>query len=75
MASCEKCWGDAYMRTLSNPMKSQHEHYIDLLEERYNTPCTAEEQAGNDAEFCPKCERNTVHQHTHKCVICEWSSK
>jgi len=24
---CEKCWGDAYMRSLSDPSKSQHEHY------------------------------------------------
>ncbi|MGB8216300.1 MAG: hypothetical protein WCE94_03270 [Candidatus Methanoperedens sp.] len=36
---CEQCWDDAYLRTLTNPGKSQMEHYLDLLEERKNTPC------------------------------------
>ena len=44
--ACEKCWGDAYLRWMSNPEKSQAEHYRDLLEERKNTPCTVEEQQG-----------------------------
>lgn len=34
MAACETCWGDAYMRYLSNPDKSQSEHYIELIKER-----------------------------------------
>jgi len=44
MAGCEKCWADAYRRTLDHPMKSQTEHYQDLLEERKDNPCTPEEQ-------------------------------
>jgi len=70
MAVCEKCWEDAYFRTLSDPAKSQYEHYVDLLLERRDTPCSAEEQAGEDAGFCIKCERHTVNATTHKCVIC-----
>jgi len=44
MSVCEKCWGDAYMRMLSEPTKSQSEHYYDLLQERKDNPCTPEEQ-------------------------------
>lgn len=46
MASCEKCWNDAYRRTLSEPMKSQTEHYHDLLQERKYNLCSPLEQAG-----------------------------
>jgi hypothetical protein len=48
MASCEKCWNDAYVRMINNPDKSQSQHYHDLLEERKNNPCN-EEQNRNDA--------------------------
>ncbi|GIV43937.1 MAG: hypothetical protein KatS3mg035_1060 [Bacteroidia bacterium] len=75
MASCEKCWSDAYMRTLSDPMKSQYEHYVDLIKERYNKPCNAEQQAGDYAVLCPKCNRYTVHQFAHKCVICGYEKE
>lgn len=44
MSACEKCWGDAYMRMLDHPMKSQTGHYQDLLEERKDNPCTPEQQ-------------------------------
>jgi len=46
MSACEKCWGDAYLRWMSNPQKTQAEHYNDLLWERLTNPCTPEEQAG-----------------------------
>lgn len=46
MATCEKCWGDAYMRALTNPSKSQADHYHDLIPERKDNPCTPREQAG-----------------------------
>lgn len=45
MASCEKCWGDAYNRSRGNG-KSQTENYNDLLKERENKPCSPEEQVG-----------------------------
>ena len=45
MASCEKCWGDAYRRSLATG-KSQAECYHDLLVERKDNPCTEREQAG-----------------------------
>ena len=47
---CKKCWADAYMRTVSNPMLSQTEHYNQLLEERKNNPCSEEEQFGIEME-------------------------
>lgn len=71
MASCEKCWKDAHSMELANPEKTRGEYYIQLLEERYNQPCNAEEQAGENSSYCNRCERWTVHQHTRKCVICE----
>lgn len=37
--ACPKCWTDAFMRTMSDPSKSQIEHYRDLLEERKGSPC------------------------------------
>ena len=46
--ACENCWGDAYMRWLSNPEKSQGEHYQDLLKERKDNPCSEAEQRGDD---------------------------
>jgi hypothetical protein len=42
--ACEKCWGDAYLRTLSDPGKTQAEHYRDLLEERKERPCSPAQQ-------------------------------
>ena len=46
MASCEKCWGDAFMRAVLDVSKSQSEHYMDILRERENNQCSPEEQAG-----------------------------
>lgn len=40
MSVCEKCWSDAALRVLDQPGKSQTEHYLDLLEERRDEPCT-----------------------------------
>jgi hypothetical protein len=58
MSACEKCWGDAHMRAMCHPSKSQAEHYHDLLEERKNKPCSPHEQAG---QFW-KGETETVEQ-------------
>lgn len=33
MPACEKCWADAYTRSLSDPSKTQTEHYLDTLAE------------------------------------------
>ena len=72
MASCEKCWSDAYMRTLSDPMKSQAEHYHNLIIERKDHPCTPEQQAGINAKKCPECGRLAVHEICHICMNCGW---
>lgn len=70
MASCEKCWRDAYFMTLSDPMKGQSEHYQDLIAERKDEPCTPEQQAGQDAYECSKCKRMTMHQYAKVCTNC-----
>lgn len=70
MASCEKCWGDAYARSRENLMKLQAEHYSDLVAERAENPCTPEEQAGDDAKVCQKCERKAIHQYAKVCCAC-----
>jgi hypothetical protein len=44
MACCEKCWGDAYIRWMAEPSKTQAEHYQDLLAERILHPCSKAEQ-------------------------------
>jgi len=44
MPTCEKCWADAHRRAVSNPTRSQVDHYYDLLEERKDNPCSPEEQ-------------------------------
>lgn len=44
--ACEKCWGDAYLRSLNDQSKSQPEHYLDLLLERQDNPCTPAEERG-----------------------------
>ena len=46
MVSCEKCWRDAHRRQGLNPAKSVSEHYKDLLDERKDSPCSPQEQAG-----------------------------
>jgi hypothetical protein len=45
MPMCEKCWADAYMR-MRERGGAQADHYRDLLEERREIPCSAEEQVG-----------------------------
>lgn len=62
MPACEKCWRDS---------GGDHERYLELIEERYETPCTAEEHAGPDATWCEYCKRFTVHQYAEVCVICD----
>jgi len=59
MSSCEKCWSDS---------GGSPERYHELVLERAKNPCTPEEQAGEDADYCDGCDRKTVHQHTGQCV-------
>lgn len=65
MAACEKCWAAAG----GDPAKYQAN-----IDEGFRTGkiCTPEEQAGPDAGDCPKCNRKTVHQFAHVCMICDW---
>ena len=48
MSCCEKCWDDAYLRWMSDPSKTQADHYADLLVERKDDPCTLEQQEGKE---------------------------
>lgn len=48
---CEKCWGEAFLRARIDG-RAQVEHYAELLTERKDNPCTADEQAG--IVRCPK---------------------
>jgi hypothetical protein len=67
MASCEKCWSDAYFKSRYSG-KDQAECYSELIKKRENDPCTPEEQAGEDAEICPECNSKTIHQILHICM-------
>lgn len=62
MSACEKCWRDAHR---SDDVAAE---YTRLIAERKASPCTPEEQAGDDATVCPKCNRKAVHQHTGECM-------
>ena len=66
MASCEKCWRDANR----DPYGNVADEYDRLLHERAARPCTPEQQAGDDATECPRCERRTMHQYAKVCTIC-----
>ena len=61
MVGCEKCWEDA---------GDDYARYCELREERIDSPCTPEEQAGRDAGLCPKCKRWAVHQYSGVCMFC-----
>ena len=47
MPACEKCWGDAYLRSLSNG-KDQPTNYREILAERETSGeiCSQQEQDG-----------------------------
>jgi hypothetical protein len=49
MPACEKCWGDAFIASKISG-RSQPEEYHRLLDERSESPCTPEQQAGQFAE-------------------------
>lgn len=40
---CEKCWADAFQRSVSTG-KSQTDCYLELLKERKSKPCSEDEQ-------------------------------
>ena len=50
MSVCEKCWMDANRLAMSDPSKSVTQHYLDLLEERKDNPCSEDEQKGTQDE-------------------------
>lgn len=45
MSSCEKCWSDAYLKSILTG-KSQIACYQQILKERKDNPCSPREQAG-----------------------------
>ncbi len=55
MASCEKCWGDAYLKAKIMG-KSQSECYHQLLKEREDNPCSPREQAGQFWDEKKQCD-------------------
>lgn len=70
MSACERCWTDAYMRTMSEPGTDQATHYAALVAERAGNPCSPEDQAGPGATECTACGRQTRHQYTGQCMAC-----
>ena len=44
MASCEKCWNDSV--NIQSPTQTRYDAYLELLEERKESPCSKKEQAG-----------------------------
>jgi hypothetical protein len=56
MSSCEKCWAEAYTRSLGNG-KSQTENYNDILAEKIGKACSPKEQAGQFWDEEKQCDR------------------
>jgi hypothetical protein len=57
--ACEKCWGDAYLKSREYG-GSQSEWYFKLLEERKDNPCTPKEQAGDYWDEEKQCDRRKL---------------
>jgi hypothetical protein len=64
MAGCEKCWNDAYGRSLTDTRKSQVEHLADLLRERKDNPCSPKEQAGDWWDEERQCDSRDLPEKT-----------
>jgi hypothetical protein len=67
MPSCEKCWSDSRSASVREEFA-----YSRLLHERQaaGKTCTPEQQAGEFATLCEKCQRMTRHQHCQICMVC-----
>lgn len=59
MSACEKCWSDAYFRSITTG-KSQGECYNDILRMRGNNQCTPKEQAGQFWDEENQCDRRLL---------------
>ena len=70
MPSCEKCWAEA-LRISYGTSEDQSEVY-QRLNKAAN--CTPEQQAGPDAEVCPKCDRKAIHQIVKCCMSCGYEN-
>ena len=68
MPSCEKRWRDA---------RGDAELYSQLVDERNEKgrECSPEDQAGDDAGWCPACSRKTIHMHSEVCMVKECESR
>lgn len=63
---CEKCWGDAWGRVICDSSKTISQHYLDLLEERKNRPCTSQQQAGQFWDEQKQIDTRTLSDHQEK---------
>ena len=68
---CNKCWGDAYMRSLDTG-KSQTECYCELLEERKDNPCSIEEQGCRKCGYDELAGENIDGKMVIRCCNCGW---
>jgi len=59
--TCEKCWSDAYMRSRWTG-HSQAEEYKNLLNNRKDSPCTPEQQAGDYWDNEKQCDKREPYK-------------
>lgn len=71
MPSCQRCWRDASYIAISR-CTEKVEEYHRLIEER---DCTPEQQAGEEARKCPRCERMAIHEICGICMACDYEEK
>jgi len=65
--TCEARWSNAHELQFTRGFDSQGAAYLSLV---LYCSHSAEERAGPDAGSCLMCDRRTIHQHAHECVIC-----
>jgi len=68
MPGCQKCWNDAVFSG------NKAAEYNRLIDERKDNPCTPEEQAGREADICPKCKRKALHEINNQCMNCSFQN-
>ena len=62
MSACEKCWGDAYLKSVYTG-RSQGDCYHELLKERKDEPCSPREQAGQFWDEEMQADRRNIHEN------------
>ena len=68
---CNKCWGDAYTRSVLTG-RSQADCYVEFLEAREENPCSIEEQGCQECGSDELVGKQISGKMVIECCNCEW---